>query len=81
MNKYPITFYDIFDGTMGFIVETDAEDVAVVMALVGEKEFPCCGIVSEGRQLCCVVRIEGQRSVRISVGEKFELITDSNDKI
>ena len=79
--SYLITFNDVFNGTLRFVTEFDAENVPEVMVTVGEKQFPCCSVICQGRQFWGIVRLKSQCSVRSSIGEKFELIVNGDDEI
>ena len=66
-----ITFNDILYRTARCIIKADAEYVSVKMTNVGEKEFPCCVIVSESRKLGRVVRIQRQCFIFAPLFEKL----------
>ena len=67
--------------TLRFVAEFDTEYVAITMTPVGEKQFPRCGIVREGRQFRRIVRIQRQCPGFTSIGEKLELIANGDDEI
>lgn len=80
--EYLITFNDIFNRILTrFIVEFDAENVAMTMTPVGEEKFICCGIVGESGQLGRIVGIQRQLSGLASIGEDFKLIANGKDEI
>ncbi len=76
-----ITFNDIFNRMTRFVVEFDAENVAMTMTPVGEEKFLCCGIIGESGQLGRIVGIQRQRSGLSSICENFKLIASGNNEI